>query len=379
MSLATGAKSALRVKEETSYGVAPSGNWEEMSFNSESLQNQINTVISNEVKANRTVGSIRGGNKMAGGSIGMDVYSSKLGLFYRHLLRASAVSTTVTVAALSATTLTRGTYVSSNTKVYVAVNGGAVTAGDVTTGLTHTTGEVALTNVTFQYVCATAASVYQHLLVGDADLPTVGLAFEKSVKGSTAQTYFPYLGGRVGEMNFQIPQEGIVTIDMAMLFKSGSDGSVSSLAGTPTSTADEPVTGFNTEIVVNSVVQSIIQSGSIRITNNLDANAFVVGSRSRKDIPLGRREVTGSLTQFFEDLTAYNLFIGETSFPILASFLYNGCFTEISMPECKFTGGTPQPQIAGNGTVTCTYNFNAYLDSGAHDVRIKLCNLVATI
>jgi hypothetical protein len=217
------------------------------------------------------------------------------------------------------------------------------------------------------------------LLVGNKDLPTVGISVEKRIRGSTADTYFQYLGGRVGDLSINVPQEGIVTIDAAWLFKTSNDGTTASVAGTTTQTPDEPVTGFNAEIVVNAVTQTVVQSATLKISNNLDSNAFVVGSRQRKDIPVGQRAVSGTLTCFFEDLALFALFAAETVFATKLSFIFNGNYTEFNMPECKFTGGTPTPQIAGNGTVTATFNFDAFKDSGAYDVRVALKNQVATI
>lgn len=379
MSVATGSKSALCFKEETTYATAPAGNWESMSFNTESLVESINQIISNEVKADRTVGSVRGGNIMAGGSISMDLYSAKMGFWLRHLLAPTATSATITVAALSAAAVTRGTYVTSNSKLYLALNDGTVTAGDVTTGLTHTSGEVTLGAVTWLHVGASSLIPYSHTITGNPDFVTGGIAFEKRVFGSTANTYFSYLGGRIGSLGIQVPQEGIVTADLAFLFKTANPASLSSIAGTPTTVVDDPVTGGQTEIRINSVVQTVVQSANINIANNHDANVYVVGSRQRKDLPAGRREISGSLTLFFEDLAAYTLFKNETSFPLRFSAIHAGNVIQIDLPECKFVGGTPTPTIAGNGTVTSTFNFQAFKDNAAHDIQVILKNLNTSI
>lgn len=378
MSLATGARSALAFKEEVTFGTAPSGNWEEMSFNSESLQENINTIVSNEVKSDRTVGNVRGGNIMAGGNIGFDLYSSKAGIFFKHLLCPTSSDSTITPSALSAIAVTRGTYVTSNSKIYLALNDGTVTSGDVSTGLTHTSGDVTLGAVTWQYVAASATTIYQHLLTGNKDLPTGGLSFEKRIMGSGANQYFPMVGGRVNEINLNIPTEGIVTADLALLAQRSIAASASSIAGTPTTTGDEPFVGLQADLRVNSVVNTVAQSATLRITNNLDGNAFVIGNRFRKDVPTGQRQITGTITMFFEDLTTYDLFKQETKVPIKFSFAHNGNYMEFDMPECKLTGGTPTPAIAGNGTITHTFNFNAFKNTGAYDIRMTLKNQVST-
>src|SRR5690606_36314030 len=117
MRIAIGSKSALYVKEESSFGVMPSGNHEQLDFNTESLGARINTIISQAIKPDRTVGSVRGGNIMLDGSMTMDFYSERLGLLFNHMLGGSIVTTTISVGALAVGEITRGTYVSHDGNV----------------------------------------------------------------------------------------------------------------------------------------------------------------------------------------------------------------------------------------------------------------------
>jgi Phage tail tube protein len=376
MPLATGSKSALYIKEESTYGTPPSGNYETMTFNSENLQETINTIVSNEVKANRTVGSVRGGNIMSGGDLNIDFYSKKLGLLFKHLLGAVA-TTTVTPAALAVGAVVRGNYYTSGGQLYLCHNDGTlVTASPA---LTVTSKQLqTLDGVTFGHVGAAATVIKQHIFSGSTSLPTGGLTIEKLIAGGTANRYFPTVGNRINTLNLTVPQEGIVTLALGVLGYRFNDSSATSIAGTPTEVADDPYTGFETEIRINSAVNTVVQSAGISISNNLDSNAFVVGQRFRKDIPLGRREVNGNATLFFEDVTMYTLFKQETSVPVCMSFVHDGMYCQIDMPEVKFTGGSPTPAIAGNGTITQQFNFNAFNDSGSYDIQIMLRNDVAS-
>lgn len=373
MSLATGAKSALRVKEEIVYGVPPVGNWESISFNSETLQGTINSVISNEVKSDRTVGSVRGGNISAGGEVTVDMYIQKLGLWWKHLLCTTDVATVVTPSALATGAITRGTYVTSGANTYVALADGTVSS--IAGGLTVTNKQKQkIGGVEFQHVALTATPLYSHVMQAAINPPTGGLSIEKYIGGGTADAYFPFYGGRISSAAVTIPQEGMVSVAFSLLSASAEVAAGTSIAGTPTSTGDEPAVGFDSFITFNSVAQGTIQSASLSINNNFDGNAFVLGSRNRVDVPVGRREVTGTATLFFADITNYNLFRNETSVPMKINFISNGYWMEWDMPEVKFTGGSPSPQIAGNGTITQTFNFQAFKQSGAYDLKLTLKN-----
>jgi len=311
---------------------------------------------------------------MAGGGISLDLYSAKLGLILKHCISDTLTTTTITPSALAAQAYTRGTYVTSNSNVHVCTVAGTVTTlGGGLTGTTTGTTQ-SIDTATFMVVGATAIVMKQHVITGAPGFPTGGLSFEKRIRGSTADTYFPMSAGRIGSLNLNIPQEGILTADLTILGKAFADASVTSIAGTPTEVIDDPFTGFEAQIDVNSIAQSIVESGSISINNNFDANVFVVGLRTRKDIPPGRREIKGSFVMFFENLTQYQIFKNETVIPVRLSLIHNGNYMEIDLPECKFTGGSPTPVIAGNGTIKQTFEFTAFKDAGAYDIRITLKN-----
>lgn len=134
--IATGAKSALAYKEEITFNTAPSGNWTGMTFENETLGATIPRVMSNEIRPTRTVPSIRGGNTGAGGNVTADLSVDRYGLFLKHLLAATVVTTSTGLYAT-------GSLTSDNTNVSDA---DTVTIGSKTytfkTALTPTEGEV---------------------------------------------------------------------------------------------------------------------------------------------------------------------------------------------------------------------------------------------
>ncbi len=151
--IAKGSKSGLSYKVESSWGTAATGNYQALSFVSESLAEARNKFQSNEIRSDRTVPAIRIGNKMPGGSITTDFQIDRFGIFHEHLL----MSTTVTTMRLAPSALTtasyiRGDIVKSNGKAYLVTVGGTV--GTVGGGLTHTSGTAEIDDVVFEYIIA---------------------------------------------------------------------------------------------------------------------------------------------------------------------------------------------------------------------------------
>lgn len=383
MSVATGSRSGLAFKEETVYGTAPSGNWEQMTFNNESLVETINTIKSNEINVSRTVGTIRGGNISAGGNVQLDMHSAKLGLWLKHMISDTLVTGAYTVSALAAATYVRGDWVSSATNVHCCLVGGVVTSGDVTATLPSSVvgATEILTNTQWMVVgtvAAISANAKTHTITGAPAFPVGGIAIEKQIIGGTNPGYFPVLGNRINTVTFNFPQEGICSIDVSLLGLKFGTVAGTSIAGTTLIVPDDPFTGFQAEIKINSAINAVVQSGSVTINNNLDASVFTTASRYRRDVTAGRREISGKFQMVFEDLTQYNLFRNETKVPVFLSFIHEGKYMSIDMPECKFTGGQPTPAIAGNGTVSSSFEFMAFLDTGTYDIKFILRNIIAS-
>lgn len=383
MSVATGARSGLAFKEETVYGTAPTGNWEQMTFNNESLLETINTIKSNEININRNVGTVRGGNISAGGSIQLDMHSAKLGLWLKHMISDTLISAAYTVSPLAASTYARGDWVSSAGNVHCCLVGGVVSSGDVTATLpSAVVGTIETLSATSWMVVGTtgaiSANAKTHTITGAPGFPVGGISVEKQVIGGTNPFYLPFLGNRIKTATFTMPQEGICTIDLALLGLKGATPATTSIAGTPVIVPDDPFTGFQQEIKINSAINAVVQSGSLTIENNFDPNVFTTASRYRRDVVAGRREISGKFQMVFEDMTQYTLFKNETKVPIFISLIHEGKYMSIDMPECKFTGGQPTPAIAGNGTVTSSFEFMPYQDTGSYDIKFILRNIIAS-
>lgn len=280
----------------------------------------------------------------------------------------------------------RGDYVlGTNNGVYVCVYGGLVAEGTVATALSGTSvgGRETVTaesgsDLTFEYVGPfSSTTIYEHTLTAGSTFAAGGLSIEKQILGGTSPMYLMFIGGRLNSLDLNMSQRGITKASWDILgiknTKSGTSG-----AGTPVSLAEVPVVGHDIYIHMDdtytgSNANQIWREGTLRIQNGIDADAFVLGNRYRIDVPEGQRQVNGSLTAYFVDTTQYDYFINESTLAMGVSFIRDGDFLRFEMPEVKLTGNGA-PKIAGAGLMTMQFDWTAFKNAAAHDVKIVARN-----
>jgi hypothetical protein len=367
---AKGSLSFINWGNETTYGTAPvssGSNYWGVPFVSEGLDMSVNPIMSAEIRPDRTVPGVRGGNRAAGGPITTDFAIHRHAAWFQHLIGGgSFTTTTITPTALAAGTWVRGDYVTSNTKLYLCVIGGTESG---TPALTHTSGEAQLAGGTkWQYVGADSVPVYRHVLTGSPTLPTGGISAEKGIVGGDANLYQMFTGGRMNSGRITIPQEGIIQSAWDILFtKSLPETTTPATVGVVV--GDAPLAGHEAMLSLSGVENYDLRDGNFEINNNISGTDYRIGSRDRKAATEARRECRGQFTAYFTDLTMFSQFKNETVLGAIFSFYRSGNFLSLEFPECKFFG-TPLPKIGGAGTVSSTFDIVAYKEQASYDVQL---------
>lgn len=383
MAIAKGAKSKLLWKEETTYNTKPGGVYALQPFSSESMVENISKVVSDEIKSNRQIPAIRGGNIMAGGGVQTDWVPERYVRWLVHLLAGTVVKATVgkaaltpdvTIATLASGAITRGTYVLSGARVYLCIQGGTISAGEATTGLTSTSGQeqTATSGCIFEYLRTDAAVFYRYTITPGVDYPTGGITLEKQILGGTSPLIVSFTGSRINTLGLNIAQEGLVKADWSFVSIQSAKLGATDSSGTTTLPGDANM-GWEAFLQTGAFGGAVsqtnrpIRDGSLNITNNVEENIYVWGSRFRREVPANRREVSGQITTYFEDTTEYDQFKTEAVIAATLSFNRQGVYFGIIMPEAKLTGsGTPQ--LGGSGVVTSQFSFDPYNQNGAGDI-----------
>jgi len=379
MPTSTGSASKLFYLKETTLGTFPSGNFNQLAFSSESISANIGVIKSQQMSADRSAPSARGGNIQVGGSITTDFGLSRFGIFLAHLLGAAPTTTTITpTAGADSTAYVRGEIVSVGSNDYICVTGGT-SSSDIEADVTGTEYNVRLTSGTaqFVYMGATATAKKSHVFTGDSDLLAHGLSVERAFLGGTSDVYLRCSGGRINSLAITIPQEGIIQSVWDMLFLGQLVNAGSSGAGTPVASDEPGPIGYNTFIEIEGVESGIIQDGNFTISNELDGDSFVVGSRYRRSISAQRRNITGSFNMLFEDDTHLEQFLNESELTLSIWMQEGGAIAKFDFPRVRLSGDGA-PKITGAGRITQSFNFDAMGASGSYDVRVTLKNTTAS-
>ena len=190
---------------------------------------------------------------------------------------------------------------------------------------------------------------------------------------------------RVGGMNFNLPATGMATVEIPMM---GRDMETGSAGSAPFFTAPSDVTGTGILAAVNGLIrvqgvnQGVITGAQVNINLSPESPA-VVGQNFVPEIFLGRAQVSGQLTAFFEDLTLVNYFRNETEISVLLYLLASSADAAdamtIFLPKVKL--GNAQAGVEGEGGVPLTLTFQAlrYLGSaaGIDQTTIAVCDSAA--
>ena len=318
--MARGSEGRLLIGEETTWGTQATS-FQILYFVREGLQGEIENIVDETISSRRAMETPRGGRITAGG--GIDVNLSNVGAhgtLIKHAL-------------------------------------GAVT----------TTQELDANN--------NPTGFYIHEITGADSLPA-GLTIEKGF--TDTGIYFVYTGGKINNMTIECTNDGLVTASFDVMAKD-EQSSNTSVSATPTDNGHRAFVYWEGEIQIDGAVAGKISSYSITVDNQL-SDEFFIGDRYRGIIVEGRRQVTGSLQAYFEDLTLYNKFRNETALSLLLRITYDADnYIEIYTPNVKLTG-RGSPVIDSAGVVYQNFDWQAFYDTTlGSDVKITIKNTLSAI
>jgi hypothetical protein len=165
-------------------------------------------------------------------------------------------------------------------------------------------------------------------------------------------------------MAINLPPTGIATINTDFLGKDITTDT-SEYYTTPTAvTTGGTLAAVNGAVYVGGVAVALLTGLDFTITANTVAEP-VVGSNVYPDIFLGRVQVEGNMTVFFEDATFRDIFINETESSIVGVFTEDNTatsgFTSFVFPRIK-SGGSGKDD--GEKGIIQTVPFKALIDTG---------------
>lgn len=126
-------------------------------------------------------------------------------------------------------------------------------------------------------------------------------------------------------------------------------------------TTTSPLDSFTGSLKEAGSLIAVITEIQLNVENGLESR-FVVGSKQSIRPSIGRSNVSGTITAYFEDSTLLDKFVNETESSIEFELPDGaGNLLTFKLPRVKYNGG--QPDVEGEGPITLSMPFQALLDS----------------
>ncbi len=379
--MADGSRHSLRMVAESTYGTTPTTPvFDIIRHTGTTLGLSKEGVQSEEIRDDRQITDFRHGARQVGGDINIELsYGS-----FDVILEALLGGTWTPKATITATTLSA--LASDNS--YNDSGSGFVAAGfevgdDVV--VTGFTGDID-NNITSGIITAVTAGKITiggtdgDVIVDDAAGESVTIATrEQILKAGTTRRSFTlerffgdiqvadkpfhrFTGVEFNSMSLAINANAMVTGTVGVVGQDmATDTVIVSGATYNAASTTSPLDSFTGSLKEGGSLIAVITEISLELNNGLDPR-FVVGSKASIRPAIGRSNVSGQVTAFFENSTLLDKFNNETETSIEFSLPDGaGNVQTYLMSRVKYTGG--QPDVEGEGPVTLAMPFQALLHS----------------
>ncbi|AIM40551.1 tail subunit [Vibrio phage VpKK5] len=177
----------------------------------------------------------------------------------------------------------------------------------------------------------------------------------------SASPYFIYTGCEINTMTLTVNANAMITGTFGVIGQSqeitGTDPATD--INPPTTTS--PLDSFTGELREGGTTIAVITELGLSLDNGLAAR-FVVGSKDSILPEVGRSNLTGTMTAYFESSALVEKFLNEDDSSIEFDLPdAEGNVQTWTIPRIKYTGG--QPDVEGEGSVMLSMPFQALLDT----------------
>jgi len=173
-----------------------------------------------------------------------------------------------------------------------------------------------------------------------------------------------FKGVELNTFSLSVPASGIVTGSFASIGQNMEINSDMTAYGTPTyGTPDTtaPFDSFTGTITEGGIAIGIVTEISLSLENGL-APRNVIGSDETIRPTIGRSNLTGNMTAYFENSVLLEKFLNETESSLTFTLAdAAGNSLQFDIPKIVYNGG--QPDVSGQGAITLSLPFQALYDS----------------
>lgn len=189
--------------------------------------------------------------------------------------------------------------------------------------------------------------------------------FERKIEAGTTDYYLRFEGGRIGGLSLSIAPEEYITGSFKAM-ATGHSATAAIIAGATypavTGVNGAPMTGVD---VSTLTLASAAGTEFLGLTIDVDLALRMqrkIGQQAARGIGYGRRQITGTLRVYFEDLTQYNLLLANTVTSVVATATDGTNSYTITLPRIRLTGGEV-PNPGNDQDFILTMNYQATYDT----------------
>lgn len=179
--------------------------------------------------------------------------------------------------------------------------------------------------------------------------------------GAGNKPYHIVNGVEFASADIKVSANAIATVSFETIDQSYVAGEAAPAGATlGTASTTTPMDAFTGTILEGGSAIAVVTEFSLKIDNNMDRR-FVIGSRNTIRPSIGRCNITGSCTVYFESGAMLDKFLGDTPSSLSVQLTAGSDTLTILLPKIRYTGG--KPDVSGEGPITLTMPFQAVYDS----------------
>lgn len=184
---------------------------------------------------------------------------------------------------------------------------------------------------------------------------------ERFFPDADSATYIRYRGAEVNTMNINVAPNAIPTITFGWIGVDQDPTNVLFTGATYTPDASAcPFDSFTGVVSEGGVSVGVATQLQLTLENGIEA-LYAIGDNAAIGKSIGKSNVTGNMTIYFENATIMNKFLANTESSIEVTLTGSAGSLTFDVPRLSFTSGA-QPDVSGDGSVTLAVNFQGLYD-----------------
>lgn len=175
--------------------------------------------------------------------------------------------------------------------------------------------------------------------------------------------YLLFSGVEIASMDFKVSPDKIATCSFDTVAKTQAAPSANAPTGATfpaTAVIASPMDAFTGTIKEGGSTIGVVSNLSFKLDNGVERR-FVIGSKDSILPQIGRSNLTGSITVWFESAAMLEKFINETQSSLEFTLTAGAKTLTFLFPAIKYTGG--KPDVSGDGSITLEMPFQAVYDA----------------